>query len=1196
MRVLAIVLVTSGAVLAAFSACKKGLQDLPVAYPLRTPDATGNPGLSCAQGAPHGPRVAQVDVGPFAFDVAAHNWHTDGAAFAAHQPIAAEGIAAQLVHPRWTAPQRRELPKGAKESELVPLGGNYWSHTQYPIVSAPGERWISSRYAAGASQVDDRGNGLTGSMWTAVLLEQPFLRVMIGGDDDREGTQGDKHGRVGVELLVEPSAAAAAAQCLNRQRHEPFALRPPPGYEGYVRALVWYGDDQEALRTLAAPLDGPECSLRGARALLRIFDASPNHHVNVGPIALVDALAPAVPPAVWGFADYHTHPTDYLGFGGLQDDPILWGVPGGGVSEYVGDDDVSRVRIGRDIPPCDANYREFNGHQGGFAAPVMINATEGRTSENIGDLSHPPIADVHPPHGAPGFEEFPDFRRGAHMQYHITQIHRAYLGGLRLMTALAVHNRGLEYGTGWVTCGANGAPTVQTTPDWTVIAAHVQAMRELATLNSEWMAIAYTPEDAREIIRSNRLAVVLGVEVPQLGEDEPGDDFVERQVARLDELGIRQVVVVHGMDNLLGGTAVFQNLYNTVNDWMHRPAAARDAVLEYAGIAKKEPFARATFFDATTEASPETRRLSPQDAAMEPIVFRLGDPARVVLSDVFPHPGSLTFPIGPLTFGPLHPLVATVPFFDVERGWYDQLGPGQRNKRGLTGRGIEFVRSAMAHGLLVDMAHMSDQTVVDTDDKAAGGACGEYPLMVSHAHFRRLAVKNDYTDRLDDFLSKTTAWVQKDLLASPPKPMSACVRDHTKCNQDVLGAAQDAADRAPWLGSGTVDAGNLSREYELSAYEVDRLSKRGGVVGVFLGEGPMNNQAPVVPSDLKGLPFSNDCAGSSKSFATAMLYAQQRMDQGGVGLASDFTFVNGVSPRFGEAACGAYLGAGSGGQSGAQLLETLTEPEQYQFQFGRQEAPVTYASPEVDTCGPGHATYGGVDCGNIDAPLLPYTMGRRRPNDFNVDGLAHYGLLPDLLQDVANIMASDPRPDRHLQRLFGSAEAFIEMWEAARRVVGCEKAGSKCGTRRTPDDPLACGDRCPSRPNHGAPLQALAELYDACAPGDAVRFPTRDPGGNVVDARAVYTQHQADPHRRAEGTREQGDWAIYPIHTRQTWMCGSGKEQSLQCPSGANYVKVRRVLDTTVGRHVEHCDWQPLPPEDGNRRVVFQCLAGPERL
>jgi microsomal dipeptidase-like Zn-dependent dipeptidase len=62
--------------------------------------------------------------------------------------------------------------------------------------------------------------------------------------------------------------------------------------------------------------------------------------------------------------------------------------------------------------------------------------------------------------------------------------------------------------------------------------------------------------------------------------------------------------------------------------------------------------------------------------------------------------------------------------------------------------------------------------------------------------------------------------------------------------------------------------------------------------------------------------------------------------------------------------------------------------------------------------------------------------------DFNVDGLAHVGLFPDLFADVRNIVENNPddylvddpdsplsSADTYLDPIFNSAEAFVRMWE-----------------------------------------------------------------------------------------------------------------------------------------------------------------------
>ena len=56
--------------------------------------------------------------------------------------------------------------------------------------------------------------------------------------------------------------------------------------------------------------------------------------------------------------------------------------------------------------------------------------------------------------------------------------------------------------------------------------------------------------------------------------------------------------------------------------------------------------------------------------------------------------------------------------------------------------------------------------------------------------------------------------------------------------------------------------------------------------------------------------------------------------------------------------------------------------------------------------------------------LVRCTAGNR-DFDFNIDGLAHYGMLPDFLQDVTNIGVT---PEQRAS-LFSAAEPYIQLWE-----------------------------------------------------------------------------------------------------------------------------------------------------------------------
>jgi microsomal dipeptidase-like Zn-dependent dipeptidase len=1182
-------------------------QQLPPHYPVPSPP--GKPlGFHCSSVST---AVSQGDTNALAFDPSLGSWRRSGDAFGEGQPLTQGSVAAVDVDARWEGEQRSLLSEKAKgrSNALVPIGGDYWQATPFPVVPAAYPTWVSSGFkmVAGRALPARAKNEAAGWIARDFEVNRRYLRFYLGGD----AVPG-----VGVEVLVKGPLEANscskqltdAATELNNVAKDGQRLSPPDGsyVSLYLRHPVRRDVGGESSRDDTVPIEldlqADGCVLSNRHAMVRIFDLSQNAHVNVGHIELTNvALSQDETVAntpVWGLADYHTHPTNYLALGGLQGIHTVWGSPGGSMKNYVGDPMTVRNNLSHDVPPCDemkdVNGNNFNGHHGGMAAPTMIDVGEGRVGATLEDLAIPAMADTHPSQGGPTFKDFPDFRRGAHEQYHISQIHRAYLGGLRLLSAMAVHNKGLEYGMGWTLCGEDGKPTVDTTDDLTMVRAHVRAMRQLAELNSEWMQIAYTPEEARRIIRANKLAVVLGVEVAQLGANAD----VKQEVDELYELGVRQVVPVHAMDNMLGGPAVFVDLYNTVNDFLNRPSRYRDRVETLSGALDCRVF-DASFFSITTRPSPPTD--TPNAEPTEAIEFRLSDPPRVVLSDVFPHPGPFTYPFGNDTFGVLHPLVNTTPFFEAPRGVYDGFPPGgHRNTRGLSGRGVEYIGHLMQHGMLVDLAHMSDETLSGVYD-ATNKACPSYPLMASHAHFRPLPLQVDYSDRAPDFVSATNTAVRADFNANK-FPMDACIRDNATCDPGVLKAARAVIQQGPQRGFGTVNRSNLPREYDLPSSEIQQVRNRNGVVGVFLGQGPLEtaafSQAGNLPGDLTGLPFQNDCASSSKGFAAALLFAQARMKgSGAVGVASDFTLISNTVPRFGDNACAAYLGAGAGSGAGAQLLDTLFYPSQYAF--SSQRDAVRY-SGGVKSCVEAGDSKLGERCAT-NALLDPYQMGDRT-YDFNYDGLAQYGLVPDMLQDTANVLHA--QESLAFEPLFRSANGYIEMWEAAWRLARCGQPDALCQTPPPrPPDPLCtqqstweraeCGDACPCAWNGGSPLTEIAEVDGECALGKPIRFPGLTKDGKRTFVQPKYTQHRADPLVSADDLTRQGDWGVFPVRSQQTWICGGGPTTLLNCPSSANYVKVRRVLDTTVSRVIERCDFQPLPPETGNRRVVFQCLVGP---
>ncbi len=145
------------------------------------------------------------------------------------------------------------------------------------------------------------------------------------------------------------------------------------------------------------------------------------------------------------------------------------------------------------------------------------------------------------------------------------------------------------------------------------------------------------------------------------------------------------------------------------------------------------------------------------------------------------------------------------------------------------------------------------------------------------------------------------------------------------------------------------------------------------------------------PSNNNGA-LQQNCSYSTTEWAQAYLYGVQAMGGAPVAMGSDFNGIAGhVGPRFGNGAC-----AGSATQRVTQVRAN-----------NRLNYPFTI---------PGFGTF-------------DRQVSGQKTYDFNVDGLAHVGLLPDMVADLKNIGVTDEQ----LRPLFGSAQAYINMWSAVYR-------------------------------------------------------------------------------------------------------------------------------------------------------------------
>jgi microsomal dipeptidase-like Zn-dependent dipeptidase len=511
------------------------------------------------------------------------------------------------------------------------------------------------------------------------------------------------------------------------------------------------------------------------------------------------------------------------------------------------------------------------------------------------------------PLGAPSFNGWPRWSSTTHQQVYYRWLERAWRGGLRLISMLAVTNEALCKSSKHLRtadCDQSMLPPsaigildmfderFRFKPEFRLhqvalppIERQLQAAYEFEDyLDAQsggpgqgWFRIVRTPEDARRAIAAGKLAVVLGIEV-----DNPfGCKFngpcttadVTTAVDKYYEKGVRHIFPVHNFDNGFGSPAAWQDAINVGN------------------------------------AVSEGRWWDAENCLAQGFGFWLD-----VVSQAF---------IDLLGFGGRQ--LPTLPLYPN-----GNLSPvASCNTKGLSTLGDFLIETLMNKGMIIDIDHMSNRSI---DRTLTHAGARKYPVVASHVQFFDL-----YVQKFGD------------------------------------------------------NAGRHERMRTLT--QLEWIRSVGGMVAVMLKDDVQDTDRKgknVTVSTYGGI--TNDCRHSSKSWAQAYKYAVSTMN-GPVAFGSDFNGVAGhVGPRFGSDACG-------DGLLGGDLTERLTQR--------RAGNKVTYPF-EIP------------DFGRFDKQVTG-----QKVFDFNGDGLAHIGLLPDLIADLRMIGLTDA----DLDPLFRSAEGFIQVWE-----------------------------------------------------------------------------------------------------------------------------------------------------------------------
>lgn len=251
---------------------------------------------------------------------------------------------------------------------------------------------------------------------------------------------------------------------------------------------------------------------------------------------------------LFGFVDTHSHILSSTGFGG------------GGIFHGQA---FHRLGVEYAMGDCEL----FHGPEGradllgwGFSDNGGEELDEGMLIGvlNTGLLDEP----VHATDGWPTFSDWPSQRSATHQTQYYRWLQRAWMSGLRLMVQHAVSNE--------VFCelmaDTEFQPVRWSCEDMRNIDRQLERIHQMERYidaqsggpGEGWLRVVETPAQAREVIRQGKLAIVLGIEVPNLFDcyltprpDSPECDaeHIQSQLDHYYDLGIRALFPDHKFDN-----------------------------------------------------------------------------------------------------------------------------------------------------------------------------------------------------------------------------------------------------------------------------------------------------------------------------------------------------------------------------------------------------------------------------------------------------------------------------------------------------------------------------------------------------------------------------------------------------------------------------------------------------------------------
>lgn len=465
------------------------------------------------------------------------------------------------------------------------------------------------------------------------------------------------------------------------------------------------------------------CFVRGTAADAKFFLFASNSDRALGGREAFEPL--------FGFIDLHTHPASYLGFGGREDgrSGMMWGVPA--VGAYRGQtasqrfaqcspDDHTEGDASIEEFLFDAAYRDDKLRH--LLKQVVIGTADGRTghihgvegARATGGLAGGAGGSGGSPSASQAFRHWPHSLVVSHQQMDVPWLERAHAGGLRVLVAAAVDNEVVTRAHQWgfedirhaieaffaggdvrEVLSLRGRAPGSRERNWLLNSAirQLEVIQQMVRENPDFMELALTSSQARDIVRRGKLAIVLGVEMDNLS---PGD---MRTLVNVH--GVRFVTPIHFVDNDFGGAAAYETIFSLLSGLIGRTGQ---------------------LFSLESDATVDYR--------MERLFGELSDPLeREIRAGL-----GWTGPIGENCPGSA----------SIEPNGHIPACVGKRNASGLTEEGERLIRFLTDNGAFVDVAHMSQASQQGAIALAETLQC---PLVNSHTGVRTDEWELEATER-----------------------------------------------------------------------------------------------------------------------------------------------------------------------------------------------------------------------------------------------------------------------------------------------------------------------------------------------------------------------------------------------------------------------------------------------------------------